>query len=232
MIANALKENKALKLSHFSAGRDRLENKGISSLAEAFKQMGSLEVIEVPQNGIKKDGMLALLLSLKENTETLREININDNWIKQEAVDRLVEVLFRVKKLEKLNISDSNMGNKAVLMVMRAIKDSVAFETLKELKCNFNEVESSKVAIECMQIMLEMKNLKVIEFMGNDFSNKIKKEYALKFQEQEKKFTYKDEEEDEGEEEEGEEEEEEEEEEEVIQKREDEVSKKLAELKL
>jgi hypothetical protein len=28
---------------------------------------GSLEVIEVPQNGIKKDGMMALLEALKAN---------------------------------------------------------------------------------------------------------------------------------------------------------------------
>lgn len=48
MIANALKENKDLRLVHFSAGRDRLENKGITALAAVFKEMGSLEVIEVP----------------------------------------------------------------------------------------------------------------------------------------------------------------------------------------
>ena len=48
MIANALKENKHLKLVQFAAGRDRLENKGISALADVFKEMGSLEIIEVP----------------------------------------------------------------------------------------------------------------------------------------------------------------------------------------
>jgi len=48
MIANALKENKDLKLKHFTAGRDRLENKGITALAAVFKEMKSLEVIEVP----------------------------------------------------------------------------------------------------------------------------------------------------------------------------------------
>jgi Ran GTPase-activating protein 1 len=67
MIAEALKENKDLKLKNFTAGRDRLENVGITALAEVFKAMKSLEVIEVPQNGIKKAGMLALLESFKEN---------------------------------------------------------------------------------------------------------------------------------------------------------------------
>jgi len=36
MIANALAENKDLRLEHFSAGRDRLENKGITALARVF----------------------------------------------------------------------------------------------------------------------------------------------------------------------------------------------------
>jgi len=48
MIANALKENKDLRLVQFSAGRDRLENKGITALAAVFKEMQSLEVIEIP----------------------------------------------------------------------------------------------------------------------------------------------------------------------------------------
>jgi len=48
MIANALKENPKMRLVHFAAGRDRLENKGITALAGVFKEMGSLEIIEVP----------------------------------------------------------------------------------------------------------------------------------------------------------------------------------------
>ena len=64
MIGLALLENKNMKLTHFSAGRDRLENKGIIALAAAFKNMKSLKVIDVPQNGIKKEGMYALLDAL------------------------------------------------------------------------------------------------------------------------------------------------------------------------
>lgn len=47
MIAAALNQNKGLKLTHFHAGRDRLENKGITALAEVFRGMGSLLEIDV-----------------------------------------------------------------------------------------------------------------------------------------------------------------------------------------
>lgn len=48
MLSEAMLQNQNLKLTHFSAGRDRLENKGITALAEAFKSMKSLKVIDVP----------------------------------------------------------------------------------------------------------------------------------------------------------------------------------------
>jgi len=95
LIANALRENSELKLTHFAAGRDRLENKGITAIAGVFKDMKSLEVIEVPQNGIKKDGMMALLDAFIANAETLREVYIHDNWVKTEAVEKLAEFLLR-----------------------------------------------------------------------------------------------------------------------------------------
>lgn len=48
MIASALSQNPDMKLVHFAAGRDRLENKGATALAAVFKQMGSLEILDVP----------------------------------------------------------------------------------------------------------------------------------------------------------------------------------------
>lgn len=86
MIAAALSLNTDLKLTHFHAGRDRLENKGITALAEVFKRMGSLEEIHVPQNGIKDEGMKELLQALCscKNLQTLR---VNDNWLKTEATE-------------------------------------------------------------------------------------------------------------------------------------------------
>jgi Ran GTPase-activating protein 1 len=50
-----------LKLTHFHAGRDRLEDKGIIALAHVFEEMGTLVEIHVPQNGIKDTGMTKLL---------------------------------------------------------------------------------------------------------------------------------------------------------------------------
>ena len=94
--------------------------------------------------------MLALLEALVKNAGSLKEIKIDDNWIKGEAVDKLAELILKAKKLEKLNISDSNMGSKGVLLVARAIKESEINNTLKEFYCNFNEVEDKAIAKEIL----------------------------------------------------------------------------------
>ncbi len=121
MIAEALSANAELKLVHFSAGRDRLENKGITALAGVFQSQASLQVLEVPQNGIKKEGMCALLSALQATRGTLRELHIHDNWVKQEAITRLVELVLRAQVLERLNVSDSTMGMEGALLLVKAI---------------------------------------------------------------------------------------------------------------
>uniref|UniRef100_A0A3B3ZHD2 Uncharacterized protein n=1 Tax=Periophthalmus magnuspinnatus TaxID=409849 RepID=A0A3B3ZHD2_9GOBI len=77
ILANALiechRESSALgaplKLKVFMAGRNRLENEGASALAKAFKLMGSLEEVHMPQNGINYTGVMALASAMRYNPE-------------------------------------------------------------------------------------------------------------------------------------------------------------------
>lgn len=183
MIANALKENKDLRLVQFSAGRDRLENKGIIALAAVFKEMQSLEVIEVPQNGIKKDGMLALLDALKSNAQSLREIYLHDNWVKGEAANRLATLIYRARNLVKLNISDSDMGTEAAYLVIRALHDSpLVRSSLREFYCNFNEITSATINKTVLEMLLkDFPCLEYVEYRGNTLARKIKHEFVLKY---------------------------------------------------
>ena len=95
------------------------------------------------QNGIKKEGMIALMEALKANSESLKEVYLHDNWIKAEAVDRLVEFILKAQKLERLNVSDSNMGTAAAVLVVKALSESESIRsTLKSFSCNYNEIET------------------------------------------------------------------------------------------
>ena len=64
MIANGLnsldilasRNGMTLRLKEFICGRNRLEIHGTKALAEVFAKIGTLEIIEVPQNGIQPEG--------------------------------------------------------------------------------------------------------------------------------------------------------------------------------
>ena len=212
MIAEALGSNKELHLVHFAAGRDRLENKGITALAKVFKEMGSLEIIEIPQNGIKKDGMVALFDALKANADTLREVHLHDNWIKGEAVERLVEFVLRAKKLEVLNVSDSTMGSHSAFLLIKAMSEAEGIRsTLKHFSCNYNEIEPTATTKRLLDILLSdaFTALHTVDFKGNSLGLKAAAAYVAKFEEKGRKLVFleEDEESDEDEEDAGEDEE-------------------------
>lgn len=190
MIAAALSENHGLALRHFEAGRDRLENKGITALAQVFGGMGSLEEIHVPQNGIKDDGMAALLHNLQgARGGHLRVLRINDNWLKTKAAEELLALLVNGERLELLNISDLNMGQETVLVALRALAASKC--VLGTFQCNYNEVGNREAASECLRILLEQlgtrerggRRLTECDFIGNCSSVSLAKEFTAKFAE-------------------------------------------------
>lgn len=127
--------------------------------------------------------MLALLDALKENSETLKEVYIHDNWIKGEAAERLVQLIYLSRQLQKLNISDSDMGTENAYLVIKAIHSSPAIlQSLKEFYCNFNEITSSAINKTILDSLLnESQALEYIEYRGNTLGKKLKKEYVLKF---------------------------------------------------
>lgn len=158
--------------------------------------------------------MIALLEALKANAETLREVYLHDNWIKQEAIDRLVEFILRAKSLERLNISDSTMGTNGALLLAKAIAENGHLKgTLKQFSCNYNEIESSSVSKRILDIMLGegFEKLELVEFRGNTLGRKAAQEYIVKFEEKGRKLVIFEEDEDEEEDEEDDEEDEDEE---------------------
>jgi Ran GTPase-activating protein (RanGAP) involved in mRNA processing and transport len=110
---------------------------------------------------------------------------INDNWIKEEAVSKLAEFIFKSRGLESLNISDSDMGSSNVALIVWALSDSPSVSTLKRFQCNYNEVESRTVAKEVLKMLVtKFPALESVEFIDNNFSKKFRKEVIGKMEEE------------------------------------------------
>jgi len=178
-LANCLKEG-GLKLTEFYAGRNRLESTGYTALAEVLKDMGTLVKLEMPQNFVKKEGMISMMAALSMNTG-LEHVHIHDNWLKEEAIKEFCGFIRSSSSLKSLNISDCDIGGLGVKKIVRAIGVSKSRESIEEFLCNYNEVERTSTAKFIFNVLRVCPNLKHVSFIGNLIKAQLKKEFKEEF---------------------------------------------------
>ncbi|XP_053674991.1 ran GTPase-activating protein [Anopheles nili] len=147
MLAKALldghsgsqKAGKPLALKVFIAGRNRLENSGAAALSTMFAAIGTLEQIEMPQNGIYYKGIEALSEAFKVNTN-LRILNLNDNTIGPKGAAALSEALQPLVHLKEINFGDCLLKTRGAILIGEALHE--AHTDLEVLDFGLNEIGS------------------------------------------------------------------------------------------
>ena len=86
-----LNSNKKFALRVFVCGRNRLEFEGSRALSAVLKQLGSLEELQMPQNGIRPNGIEFIADACAHNKK-LRIINLNDNTFRKPGGDSMARV--------------------------------------------------------------------------------------------------------------------------------------------
>ncbi|EYB94989.1 hypothetical protein Y032_0165g47 [Ancylostoma ceylanicum] len=142
---NSLQEEEPFALKTFVAGRNRLEDPGARALAEAFKALGSLEEISLPQNGIRSAGICELADSFKFN-DSLRVINLNDNTCTKKGANALAKVLGKLTELEVLDLGDCLCRNEGIMNICDAIFDN-KHNKLKYVDFSGNELSAATAEI-------------------------------------------------------------------------------------
>uniref|UniRef100_A0A182W6Q7 Uncharacterized protein n=1 Tax=Anopheles minimus TaxID=112268 RepID=A0A182W6Q7_9DIPT len=145
MLADALikgheaskKVGKPLALKVFIAGRNRLENAGAKLLSSTFAAIGTLEQIEIPQNGIAHVGIAALSQAFMKN-KNLRIVNLNDNTIGPMGAGALSVALTYLPNLRELNFGDCLLKTKGATLIGEALHEGSA--KLEVMDFGFNEI--------------------------------------------------------------------------------------------
>eukprot|EP00357_Protocruzia_adherens_P036637 CAMPEP_0114981132 /NCGR_PEP_ID=MMETSP0216-20121206/5366_1 /TAXON_ID=223996 /ORGANISM="Protocruzia adherens, Strain Boccale" /LENGTH=192 /DNA_ID=CAMNT_0002342753 /DNA_START=1153 /DNA_END=1731 /DNA_ORIENTATION=+ len=146
--------------------------------------MKTIKNVQVPQNGIKDEGMEALLDSLSENND-IEHIAVNDNFIKEQAIAALCKAVRAAPKLITLNVSDCMVGEEGSVLLAEALRDGCPI--LETVEYCYNEMES-KESQQAFLDMLGMKSsLKKVEIKGNELGSKMQRTYTAKFEEMKKK---------------------------------------------
>jgi Ran GTPase-activating protein 1 len=157
------------KISVFEAGRNRLENAGALKLSEAFKLIGTLISLHLPQNGIRPDGIIALSDAISVNAENFTDLNLSDNTLKIEGATAVANAIRNMKKLKHLNLGDCLLGTEGGIIIAEAIQE--AHDELEYLDLIFNEM-GDKAAFAIAKAIKNKKSLKRLELNGNEFSAK------------------------------------------------------------
>ncbi|KAM4722127.1 ran GTPase-activating protein 1 [Rhinophrynus dorsalis] len=160
---NSSSFGKPLALKVFVAGRNRLENDGATALAEAFRVIGTLEEVHMPQNGINHPGITALAGAFRANT-LLKVINLNDNTFTDKGGIAMAEALKSLRQVEVINFGDCLVRSKGALAIAAALKEGL--HKLKELNLSFCEIKRD-AALTLVESVEDKSELEKLDLNGN-----------------------------------------------------------------
>ncbi|EIW59355.1 RNI-like protein [Trametes versicolor FP-101664 SS1] len=110
-LASSLPKDTRSNLQTVICGRNRLEDGSATAWAAALRAHGTLREVRMPQNGIRMDGITALVHGLAAN-ESLDYLDLQDNTFAAEGAKTMAAELNRGSwpLLRQLNLSDCVLG--------------------------------------------------------------------------------------------------------------------------
>jgi len=145
----------------------RLENPGAKALAKAFKTIGTLEEIQLPQNGIQHEGIVALAEAV-QNSPGLRHLNLNDNTFTDKGAVPMGEALSSINSLEVVNFGDCLVRTRGAASIARNLASSNP--NLKQLLLAFGEIQLEG-GIEICNALACKEHLEKLDLNGNRFGD-------------------------------------------------------------
>ncbi|KAI9476488.1 MAG: hypothetical protein EXX96DRAFT_485614 [Benjaminiella poitrasii] len=175
MIAQALQasadkaaaESRPSSLRTIICGRNRLEDGSSQALARAFSSHATLEVVRMPQNGIRPDGIRTIVQGLRD-CPNLRHLDLQDNTFTAKGSKALAAALPSWPQLEILNLSDCLLGKKGGAAVLAALERGDN-KKIKELLLQYNEIQADAVKSLASAVRSHLESLEKIELNGNRF---------------------------------------------------------------
>lgn len=152
-------------------GRNRLENGSAASWAEALSAHSScLKEVRLSQNGIRVEGMTAILRLGLKDAKRLQTVDIQDNLLTVPGAQALCEVLPGWMELRELQISDMLIRARGGVLLGETLADGKN-KKLEVLRCQYNEVDSKgiKALVDAVGIN-SLPKLRRVELNGNKFS--------------------------------------------------------------
>ncbi|TCD64670.1 hypothetical protein EIP91_003783 [Steccherinum ochraceum] len=176
VVANALlqsavlskKEGVPSNLRTVICGRNRLEDGSAPVWGEALREHGGLTRIEMTQNGIKPDGISALVRGIAA-CKNLVHLNLQDNTFGEKGSQTAAEVLTSWPLLETLNFADCVLAQEGEVSPVIPVLLSGSNAKLTVLQLANNNIDSQSFALFAEGIHEHLPALKTFEVFWNEF---------------------------------------------------------------
>lgn len=131
--------------------------------------MKKLRHIEMPQNGIRFEGIKALTEAVGENLQVL---NLSDNIMTEDGGRVMAEALIRAKKLKMLNFSDCLLKSQGFLHILKSLRKSGSLKNIAVMDFQGNEITGDDTVdfiVETYQDRSNSNHQPTLELSCNEF---------------------------------------------------------------
>ncbi len=174
-IANALvalaekkRAANAKPLRTVICGRNRLENGSMDGWAKAYSVHTGVTHIRMVQNGIRQEGITALIKNGLRHLSGLQVLELEDNTFTAMGSKALADIISGLAELKELGLNDCYLSARGWTMIAESLKLGKNGK-LELLKLQYNNVNSKGVEL-LADIHQSLPGLRRIELNGNKFS--------------------------------------------------------------
>jgi Ran GTPase-activating protein 1 len=153
-------------------GRNRLETGSMAAWAKAYTANKHVRVVKMVQNGIRQEGIAALLQHGLSNCAELRVVDLQDNTFTALASKTLGNVLpSSWPELIELAVGDCLLSARGGIVLGQALAQGKN-EKIEILRLQYNEIDARgvKSIVDAATSATALPRLRRVEFNGNKFS--------------------------------------------------------------
>jgi len=170
--ADARKEGKNVPdLETVVCGRNRLETGSMAAWVKAYKANNNIRSIKMVQNGIRQEGIVALLRDGLSHCTKLEVLDLQDNTFTALGSRALADAVGKWTSLIELGVGDCLLSARGGVMLADALKKGEN-ASIEILRLQYNEIDAKGVKglAEAARSKGALPALRRVELNGNKFS--------------------------------------------------------------
>ncbi|TKA22550.1 hypothetical protein B0A50_08091 [Salinomyces thailandicus] len=149
-------------------GRNRLENGSMAAWVKAYKANHKVKMVKMVQNGIRQEGIAALLQHGLSACTELQTLDLQDNTFTSLAARTLANVVPGWPELRDLGVGDCLLSGRGGCMLGDALREARS-PRLEVLRLQFNEIDAKGLKA-LADAAPALPRLRRVELNGNKFS--------------------------------------------------------------